>query len=131
MTRQPCATRWSRPPIGWHCRACIGSLNAFVNAKRPSLAAHVALANRGSRLTVYDLRESLESAVAPLPVDFLAAREHHAWWRAHLADAFRAIVAREKVTRRHRLVKQIAKRSGATLEQLWPGRSGGSGRSGG
>jgi hypothetical protein len=118
-------------------------------------AAHVVLANRGSRLAVYDLRESLESAVAPLPVDFLAAlsrvgdvsclepiavayarsrrpaREHHDWWRAHLADAFRAIVAREKVTRRHRTVMKLAKRSRGTLEELWPGRSGRSGRSGG
>jgi HEAT repeat protein len=111
-------------------------------------AAHVVLANRGSRLAVYDLRESLESAVAPLPVDFLAAlsrvgdvsclepiavayarsrrpaREHHDWWCAHLADAFRAIVAREKVTRRHRTVMKLAKRSRGTLEELWPGRSG-------
>ena len=35
-------------------------------------AAHVALAQRGSRLALYDLRESLERA-APLPVEFLTA----------------------------------------------------------
>ena len=32
-----------------------------------------ALADRGSRLALYDLRESLESAREPLPVDFLGA----------------------------------------------------------
>ena len=36
-------------------------------------AAHVALANGGSRLGLYDLRESLDAATAPLPVEFLAA----------------------------------------------------------
>src|SRR5438093_2977483 len=95
-------------------------------------AAHVALANRRSRLAVYDLRESLESAVAPLPVEFLAAlsrvgdvsclepiavayarsrrpaREHDDWWRAHLADAFRALVARREGTRPPRMVQQVA-----------------------
>jgi hypothetical protein len=35
--------------------------------------AHVALAARGSRIALYDLRESLESASGPLPVEFLAA----------------------------------------------------------
>ena len=40
---------------------------------------HVALAARGSRIALYDLRESLEAAApatsfsGPLPVDFLAA----------------------------------------------------------
>ena len=115
-------------------------------------AAHVALASRGSRLAVYDLRESLESAAAPLPVEFLAALslvgdgsclepiarayararkpagEQHDWWRAHLADAFHAIVAREQITRRHGVVKKIARRSPDTLEELWRAESGRSGR---
>ena len=97
-------------------------------------AAHVALAHRGSRLAVYDLRESLESADAPLPVEFLAAltlvgdrsclepiaaayahaRGGHAWWRQHLADAFRAIAARERITRRNAVMKKIEKRWGKT-----------------
>ena len=34
---------------------------------------HVALARRGSRLGIYDLREALEAAAEPLPVEFLAA----------------------------------------------------------
>jgi len=96
-------------------------------------AAHVALANRGSRLALYDLRESLETAKAPLPVEFLAAltligdascleaiagahartKAKDAWWRDQLARVFRDIVSREKMTRRHAVLKRIEKR--------WPG----------
>ena len=75
---------------------------------------------RGSRLALYDLRETLEAREAPLPVEFLAAlsaigdascleadcgRLHAASRTAmtlvarHLADAFQAIVAREGITR--------------------------------
>jgi HEAT repeat protein len=107
---------------------------------RARAAAHVALANRGSRLAMYDLRESLESADAPLPVEFLAAltlvgdrsclepiaaahahaRGSQGWWRQHLADAFRAIVARERITRRHAVIKKIEKRWADALRALWP-----------
>jgi len=94
-------------------------------------AAHVALAQRGSRLALYDLRESLETAKRPLPVEFLAAltligdatclapiAEAHAkakdaWWRDHLARAFRDIVDRERLTKRHAALRRIEKR--------WPG----------
>ena len=97
---------------------------------RTRAAAHVALANRGSRLGVYDLRESLEAATAPLPVEFLAAlsligdascleaiaaahqRSSDAWWRRHLADAFHVIATRERMTRRHAVMKKIQKRWG-------------------
>ncbi len=92
-------------------------------------AAHVALANRGSRIALYDLRESLETATGTLPVEFLAAltlvgdascveaiagahaNAQDAWWRHHLADAFYTIVQREKLTSRHAVMKRIAKRS--------------------
>jgi hypothetical protein len=101
-------------------------------------AAHVALAGRKSRLALYDLRESLDGAKTPLPVEFLAAlsmigdasclesiiaartRARDAWWRAHLADAFRTIVVREKLTRRHAVVKRIEKRSPEALRDVWP-----------
>lgn len=91
--------------------------------------AHVALAKRSSLLGVYDLREALESASGPLPVEFLAAlaligdasclepiaiahsRAMDRWWREHLADAFHAIVARKRLTRRHAVLKKIQKRS--------------------
>jgi HEAT repeat protein len=104
-------------------------------------AAHVALANRGSRLALYDLRESLAAATTPLAVEFLAAlslvgdascleavaaahtRARNAWWRQRLADAFRTVVVREKLTRRHAVVKRIEKRSPQTLRELWPSNS--------
>jgi hypothetical protein len=90
--------------------------------------AHVALAKRSSRLGLYDLREALEGATAPLPVEFLAAlslvgdagcleaiaaahaRATDRWWRDHLRDTFRAIVTRERLTRRHAVMKRIQKR---------------------
>ena len=112
-------------------------------------AAHIALASRGSRLGLYDLRESLEAATAPLPVEFLAAlsmagdvscleaiagahvKAKNAWWRDHLADAFRTIIAREKLTRRHAAIKKIEKKWKGVAEQLWPGGAGGPGKPGG
>ncbi len=92
-------------------------------------AAHVALANRDSRIALYDLRESLETARGTLPVEFLAAlskigdascveavagahaKAKDAWWRHHLADVFYTIVQRERLTSRHAVMKRIAKRS--------------------
>jgi len=100
-------------------------------------AAHLALARRGSRLALYDLRESVEAAT-PLPVEFITAlsivgdascleaiavahmRTKQAAWRNELAGAFAAIVTRGKLTKRHAAVKKIAQRSARTLEELWP-----------
>jgi HEAT repeat protein len=94
-------------------------------------AAHVALAHRGSRLALYDLRESLETAKGALPVEFLAAltligdatcleaiaeayaKAKDAWWREHLARAFRDIVDRERLTKRHAALRRV--------ETRWPG----------
>jgi hypothetical protein len=83
---------------------------------------------------LYDLRESLEHSAGPLPVEFMAALslagdatclesiaaayshaagspgDNDAWWRDHLADAFRAIVKREHVTARHAVMRKIQKR---------------------
>ncbi len=98
---------------------------------------HQALALRGSRLALYDLRESLEDRTTRLPASFLAALHvlgdvscleplAAAWgaaepdttadgarWRHQLAAAFKAIVQREKITKRHAAMKRIAAR--------WPG----------
>jgi hypothetical protein len=94
---------------------------------------HVALATRGSRLGVYDLRESLERATAPISADFVSAirlvgdatcleplaaaiarmpidletRDHQA--HDALVEAGRAIVTREGLTRRHVVVKRMLK----------------------
>jgi hypothetical protein len=97
---------------------------------------HQALARRGSRVALYDLRESLASASSPLPVSFLAAvhelgdiscleplasayaRVDDAWWRQQIASAFRQIVKRQKITRRHPVLKRIAARLPRSLQQL-------------
>jgi HEAT repeats len=102
-------------------------------------AVHQALAARNSRLALYDLRDSLLEA-GRLPVAFLAALEEigdascietlaaaydassrsgDAWWREHLAVAFRAIVRREGLTRRHAAIKRaMARWPSATSELL-------------
>jgi hypothetical protein len=91
---------------------------------------------------LYDLRESIESASIMLPVEFLAAvstigdtscleglaaaytrsmrsgRARRDWWRQHLAAAFRAIVRRERVTRRQAIIKKIQKRWPDALVEL-------------
>ena len=93
-------------------------------------AVHQALAARNSRLALYDLRDSLLEPER-LPVAFLAALEEigdatcletlaaayeassrsgDAWWREHVATAFRAIVQREGLTRRHAAVKRTMAR---------------------
>jgi hypothetical protein len=93
-------------------------------------AVHQALAARNSRLALYDLRDSL-LGTDRLPVAFLAAleeigdascleplaaaydassRSSDTWWREHVATAFRAIVQREGLTRRHAAVKRTMAR---------------------
>jgi hypothetical protein len=100
-------------------------------------ALHQALALRGSRVALYDLRESLvelsahpPSSGRTLPVSFLAALHvlgdesclepiAAVWieanadeepWRTQLASSFRAIVKRQKLTRRHAGMKRILSR---------------------
>jgi len=102
-------------------------------------AVHQALAARNSRLGLYDLRDSLLEPER-LPVAFLAAieeigdascvetlaaaydassRSGDTWWRGHLASAFRAIVQREGLTRRHAAIKRaIARWPDATADLL-------------
>jgi hypothetical protein len=49
------------------------------------------------------------------------ASARDAWWRDHLADAFRTIAAREKITRRHAAIKRIERKWKDALEELWAG----------
>jgi HEAT repeats len=108
-------------------------------------AAHLALAHRGSRIALYDLRETLESARRPVAVEFLAALTAigdatclealaaayaHAsdalpaddWWPRHVADTFRAIVQRERITRRHGVMKRIEKKFPGSIKSIVEGR---------
>jgi hypothetical protein len=138
MVREMAATRAATAALG-DLRAMIdlvrvreGSIEA--GPKRDEWRAargalHQALALRGSRLAIYDLRETLDEARAPLPVSFLAALHvvgdescveplagafarmpDDARWRHQLGAAYRAIASREKVTRRHAAFKRMAAR---------------------
>jgi hypothetical protein len=89
---------------------------------------HQALALRGSRVAVYDLRETVERARAALPTPFMTALHvvgdesclepiATAWaastdagWKHQLEAAFAAIVKREKLTRRSAVIKKISAR---------------------
>jgi len=102
-------------------------------------ALHQALALRGSRVAVYDLRETIEGAGGPVPVSFLAALHvvgdascleplagayaragsGDARWRHQLGEAFHAIGRREKITRRHAVMKRIASRWPEAAIALW------------
>ena len=102
-------------------------------------AAHRLLARRGSTIALYDLRETIEQARAPLPADFIAAAAlagdasclepiaaayaaaKDVWWKKTLADAFRAIVKRARITRRHAAMKKIEKRWPAAARGLGVG----------
>ena len=101
-------------------------------------AAHQALAARGSRVALYDLRETLEEATVPLPVGFVAALREigdatcleaiaaalvripsdEAWWHDHLTEAFATIVDREGLTRRHAVMKRLAHKHADRLGHL-------------
>jgi hypothetical protein len=99
-------------------------------------ALHQALALRGSRVALYDLRESLAETSDPLPPSFLAAL--HAVgdascldgiataceasadprWRAQLREAFHAIMRREHLTRRSAALKRLASKRPAAFREL-------------
>jgi hypothetical protein len=95
-------------------------------------AAHLALAHRGSRVAVYDLRESFDRARAPLPADFLSAASRigdasclepmarawsagagEPWWRSRLMESAADIVARLKLSGRHATLRRV--------RDKWPG----------
>ena len=99
--------------------------------------AHQVLAARGSRVALYDIRETLESLGAQTPVGMLSALQQvgdvsvldavadafsasdDAWFRGQLAGVFRAIVGREKLTKRQATIKKIAARHPEAFERLW------------
>ena len=95
-------------------------------------AVHLALARRGSRVALYDLRESIEQAEEPLPADFLealalvgdagsleavaaafvqsSARAGAEGWRRGVAETFQAIVVREGITARNAAMRRVKSR---------------------
>lgn len=95
-------------------------------------AVHLALAHRGSRVALYDLREAFDVARQPLPADFLAAAARvgdvsclepmarawagargEPWWRSRLMESASDIVSRLRLTGRHATLKR--------LRDKWPG----------
>jgi hypothetical protein len=95
-------------------------------------AVHAALARRGSRVALYDLREAFESAASPLPPEFLtsmaalgdttcleplaraaSSTAGDEGWRNRLARTAAAIVSRLGLTGRNPAVKRV--------RQRWPG----------
>lgn len=99
-------------------------------------ALHQALALRGSRVAIADLREALTGAAPDLPASFVSAAQvvgdasflepiAAAWtahpdprWRSLLLTAFRAIAARERITQRHATMKKILTRWPGIVDQL-------------
>lgn len=103
-------------------------------------AAHQALAARGSRLAVYDLRETVHALGVATPVGVLSALQavgdtasldavveawtasDDPWFLGQLAATFAAIVQREGLTRRHGAVRKLTQRTPDAVEALWPKR---------
>jgi hypothetical protein len=93
-------------------------------------AAHAVLAQRGSRVALYDLRETFGAADGPLPLDFLtaaatigdatclepmarawaAAPAGETWWRDRLAGVAADIMHRTRLSGRSNVVKRIRAR---------------------
>lgn len=99
--------------------------------------AHLALAARGSRLAVYDLREAVELLNAQTPVGMLSALQQvgdasvieviadawqassDTWFRGQLVTIFRAVVERERITKRHAGAKKLAARLPEASAAMW------------
>ena len=99
-------------------------------------AVHQALALRGSRVALYDLREAFEQASGALPSSFIGAvtligdescveplalayanAGADARWQLQVAQAFREVVKRERVTKRHSALRRALGKAPA-LEAL-------------
>ena len=94
-------------------------------------ALHQALALRGSRIALYDLRETIDecgealppsfmgalqllgdaSCLEPLAKAFSRAREQDDHWRHQLATTFHNVVRRERLTQRHAAMRRALARS--------------------
>ena len=106
-------------------------------------AIHLALARRGSRVGLYDLREAFETpALHPLPPEFIVAVRligdgtclepiARAWllastlrargtdgWAEDLRGAFRELLGRERAAARRKLVQRLEQKWGAGVRTL-------------
>lgn len=95
-------------------------------------ALHVALAQRSSRVALYDLREAFDRAPAPLPLDFViavnrigdascleslarawATSQAEPWWRTRLAESAADLARRLHLSGRHATMRRVRAK--------WPG----------
>jgi HEAT repeat protein len=123
-----------------------GAESGAVRAEWTALraAAHGALAQRGSRAALYDLKDTLDSAREPVPVELLGAVSEIGdascleplaaataraldggvrlddWYLQRLIDVFRAIAVREGVTKRTAAGRRVTTRFGEAAALLWP-----------
>jgi len=93
-------------------------------------ALHQAVALRGSRIALYDLRETVEATTGPLPPSFLAAMHmvgdascleplaaayarsaQYERWRHQLAETFHAVAKRERLTPKHSAMRRALAKS--------------------
>ena len=112
-------------------------------------AVHLALANRASRVAVYDVRDTIASETGILPTDFVAAAalvgdsgcleaiadalarmparidRQEQEWRDRLFEAARAIIARERLSRRHAAARRLARKHGSIARVLFAPAAGG------
>ena len=106
---------------------------------------HAALASRGSRLGLYDLRDALDAWQEPQPRAFITAaravgdascleplgrafaRVLSEWSRHDILLACRDILRRERLTRRHQVVRRLVRQVPALAAVLWPTKAQGSG----
>lgn len=114
------------------------------NTARATL--HQVLAQRGSTVALYDLREMIAAATGPLPVpalsavaeigdasclDAMADAYDHVideWTRTHLVEAFGQVAARHGIGRRHAALKRLAARNHPILGGLAAKPAGARGR---
>lgn len=119
--------------------AAAGAADAVMAWTAARGATHQVLAERQSRLAVFDLRDTFERASARLPLGFVAAIEmvgdasclpalaaawqqvEDGWMRDHIASAFQAIMQKEGLTRRHAAVRKALERAG-DAKALLPAR---------
>ncbi|MEW5984479.1 MAG: hypothetical protein AB1806_19180 [Acidobacteriota bacterium] len=108
---------------------------------------HRTLAGRGSRVALYDVRDTIGSATGPLPQGFIEAvslvgdaaclesivealarvplrlSRPEQDWRDRLIDGGRAVVARARLTRRHAVVRRLAQRHPEIVRVLLASRT--------
>jgi hypothetical protein len=106
-------------------------------------ALHLSLARRGSKVALYDLRETIEEAREPLALDYLSAialigdatcveplavaylqaqqMADAEGWRRRIAEAFRQVVAQEHLTRRHAVIRRVRARLRDSIDELLEG----------